>query len=272
MEKIADKIKEIIDKSGNIVVLSGLNVMKETGLNGVRAEHLAYETEEKYGYANDDIISSAFYARRSEIFYDYIKNVTINKETAEPTIVHKAVRQLQQKGKVPRIITYTVYGLYENAGCENVLDIHGSIQKNKCPACGKIFDMKYIKDSVGEPLCDTCKVPIRPGFLLLGERVDNGKMSEACDDIEAADVLLVLGFGIRESLCQHLHKYYKGNKLILVNTEEKLGDERADYRIYGKIGEIVPYITGYDPDAVFEETDEESEAAAAMEKDPAENS
>ena len=60
--------------------------------------------------------------------------------------------------------------------------------------------------------------------------------------------------------------------MILVNTEEKLGDERADYRIYGKIGEIVPYITGYDPDAVFEETDEESEAAAAMEKEPAENS
>lgn len=97
MEKIAERIKEIIDKSGNIVVLSGLNVMRETGLNGVRAEHLAYETEEKYGYANEEIISSAFYARRSEIFYDYIKNVTINKETAEPTVVHKAIRQLQQK-------------------------------------------------------------------------------------------------------------------------------------------------------------------------------
>ena len=53
MEKIAERIKEIIDKSGNIVVLSGLNVMRETGLNGVRAEHLAYETEEKYGYANE---------------------------------------------------------------------------------------------------------------------------------------------------------------------------------------------------------------------------
>lgn len=37
MEKIAERIKEIIDKSGNIVVLSGLNVMRETGLNGVRA-------------------------------------------------------------------------------------------------------------------------------------------------------------------------------------------------------------------------------------------
>ena len=86
MEKIAERIKEIIDKSRNIVVLSGLNTMRETGLNGVRAEHLAYETEEKYGYSNDEIVSSAFYARRSDIFYDYIKNVTINKE-AVPTVV-----------------------------------------------------------------------------------------------------------------------------------------------------------------------------------------
>lgn len=269
MEKIAERIKEIIEKSGNIVVLSGQNVMRETGLNGIRAEHLAYETEEKYGYANDEIISSAFYARRSEIFYDYIKNVTINKEEAEPTIVHRAVRQLQQKGKVPHIITRTVYELYENAGCENVLDIHGSIQKNKCPACGKIFDMKYIKESKGEPVCDNCKIPIRPGFVLLGERVDNGKVSEACEFFEEADVILVLGMSVRDSLCQHLEKYYTGSKFILVNTEEKLGDERADYRIYGKISEIVPYITGYDPDAVFAETTEESEAAAALEKEPA---
>ena len=83
MEKIAERIKEIIDKSRNIVVLSGLNTMRETGLNGVRAEHLAYETEEKYGYSNDEIVSSAFYARRSDIFYDYIKNVTINKGSAD---------------------------------------------------------------------------------------------------------------------------------------------------------------------------------------------
>ena len=259
MEKIAKTIKEIIKKSGNIVVLSGTNVMRETGLNGVRADHLAYETEEKYGYANEDIISSAFYARRSEIFYDYIKNVTINKEKAEPNDVHRAIRQLQKKGKISHIITRTVYELYESAGCEDVLDIHGSIQKNKCPACGKIFDMKYIKNSPGEPVCDICKVPIRPGFLLLGERVDNGKFSEACDFVEAADVFLVLGSAVKEPLCQHLEKYYRGNKFILINTEEKLGDDRADYKMYGRISEIVPYIADYDPDLVLEDKEKKSD-------------
>ena len=259
MEKIAERIKEIIDKSRNIVVLSGLNTMRETGLNGVRAEHLAYETEEKYGYSNDEIVSSAFYARRSDIFYDYIKNVTINKE-AVPTVVHKAVRQLQQKGKVPHIITRTVYELYQKAGCEHVLDMHGSIEKNICPACGKLFDMKYIKESKGEPVCDKCRIPIRPGFILLGERVDNGKVSEVCDIVESSDVLLVLGSAVRDPICQHFERYYKGNKFILVNTEEKLGDTRADYRLYGCLSEIVPYITGYDPDAVFPEKAEEKMA------------
>ena len=69
-----------------------------------------------------------------------------------------------------------------------------------------------------------------------------------------------------------LYKYFKGINLILVNTVEKVGFESADYRIYGKISEIVPYITGYDPDAVFEEPDEELEVAAAMEKETAKNS
>ena len=85
-------------------------------------------------------------------------------------------------------------------------------------------------------------------------------MSEVCDIVESADVLLVLGAAVRDPICQQFERYYKGNKFILVNTEEKLGDTRADYRLYGCLSEIVPYITGYDPDAVFPEKAEEKMA------------
>jgi hypothetical protein len=54
-------------------------------------------------------------------------------------------------------------------------------------------------------------------------------------------------------MCQYLEKYYTGDKLILINTEERHGDERADYRLYGNLSELVSYVAGYDPDAVFEE-------------------
>lgn len=260
MNPTADKIKKILDNSTNIAVLSGLNVMRETGLNGVRAEHIAYEIEEQYGYSNDEIISSAFYSRRGDIFYDYVKNIILNIDDPQPTPVHKAVRQMQQQGRVKEIVTRTVYELYEKAGCRHVIDLHGSVEKNVCQTCGKIFGMEYIKHAKGTPVCDVCKVPLRPGFTLLGEQVDNGKVTHASNVVEDAEVLLVVGAAVRDPLCQHLVRYYTGNLFILINTEEKHGDERADYRLYGKLSELVPYVTGYDPDARFEEPEEEEDA------------
>lgn len=242
----AEKIKKILANNKNIVVLSGLNVMHETGLNGIRAEHIAYEIEEKYGYSNDEIISSAFFSRRSDIFFDYYRNIILNVDNPQPTIVHKAICQMQEDGKVDAIITRTAYELFQKAGCTDVLSMHGSVEENTCPACGKVFGMKYIKDSSGVPVCDECRVPLRPGFSLLGERVDNGKMTKGCNLVENAEVLLIIGASMRAPLCQYVVKYYSGNKMILINTSEEMGDERADYRLYGELSELVPDLTGYE--------------------------
>lgn len=53
--------------------------------------------------------------------------------------------------------------------------------------------MQYIKNAKGIPQCDRCKVAIRPGIRLLGERVESVLMTQAAVACEAADVLLILG-------------------------------------------------------------------------------
>ena len=73
MDKIADKIKELILGSNNVVLVSGSEVMRETGLNGIRAEHMVYEIEDQYGYSGEEIITSPFFSRQVDTFYDYYK-------------------------------------------------------------------------------------------------------------------------------------------------------------------------------------------------------
>ena len=50
MEQVLEKMRDIIREGGNIVVLAGMNITYDMGLNGVNAEHLAYDVEQKYGY------------------------------------------------------------------------------------------------------------------------------------------------------------------------------------------------------------------------------
>ena len=89
MQRSLETIKNIIRNGGNIVVLGGIEVMLEAGLNGVRAEHIAYDIEQKYGYPNDDIVSSLFFSRRVDIFYKYYKEIILNKDEIKPSSVHE---------------------------------------------------------------------------------------------------------------------------------------------------------------------------------------
>ena len=245
MDQILENMRNIIRGGGNIVVLAGMNITYDIGLNGVTAEHIAYDIEQKYGYSNDEIASSLFYTRRAELFYRYYKEVILNIDDPQPSSIHYGIYRLQQCSKLNAVITRSVYSLYKKAGCSNVIQLHGSVDENICPKCKRMYDSGYIKHSKGIPVCEQCGIPLRPGFSLLGEVLDNGKISRASNAVENASILLVIGAGINSPLCRYMVKYYKGDKLILLNDKERIGDERANYRAYGNIREMFAQVMDF---------------------------
>ena len=245
MDQVLEKMRNIIRGGGNIVVLAGMNITYDVGLNGVSAEHIAYDVEEKYGYSNDEMASSLFYTRRAELFYKYYKEVILNIENPQPSSIHYGISRLQQCGKLSAVVTRSVYSLYNKAGCNNVIQLHGSVDENVCPRCKRLYDSNYIKHAKGIPVCEQCGVILRPGFALKGEMIDNGKISRASNAVENASILLVIGAGINSTLCRYMVKYYKGDKLLLLNDKERVGDDRANYRAYGNIREMFAQVMDF---------------------------
>lgn len=243
MDQVMDKIREILRNNQNIVLVGGSEVMRETGLNGIRAEHIAYEIEEQYGYDSDEIVSSLFLSRQAGKFYDYYKNIILNKMDVELTEVYKSAARMEEEGRLSAVVTRMIYGMYQKAGCKNVIELYGSAEENRCPECGKIYGARYIKEAKDIPLCEDCGVILRPGFSLYGEMIDNGRLTKAYNATEYANVLLVVGTSLNSQTWANMLRYYEGDKLILINTEEACGDERANYRIYGNLSEIFKYIT-----------------------------
>ena len=123
------------------------------------------------------------------------------------------------------------------------MELYGSAEENRCPECGRIYGSRYIKEAKGVPLCQDCGVILRPGFSLYGEMIDNGRLTKAYNAIEYANVLLVVGTSLNSQTWANMLRYYEGDKLILINTQEASGDERANYRVYGNLSEIFEYIT-----------------------------
>lgn len=244
MDRNLETIKNILRGGGNIVVLGGMEVTLRAGLNGVKAEHMAYDIEKEYGYDSEEIVSSVFYSKRADVFYKYYREIILNKEIV-PSVVHYGVAKLQRYGKLDAVVTRMVYCLYQRAGCDKVIELHGSVEGNRCTSCGKIFGSDYIKNTNGIPKCDACGMPLRPGFSLIGEMIDNGKITQASGAVERASILLILGAAINSTLCRYMVKYYTGDKMILINTHETPGDEIANYRAYGNIEEIFSQVMDF---------------------------
>ena len=64
----------MLEESKYTVAMSGIEMLLENGYPGLRDGEESYEIEQKYGYSAEEILSSAFYATRKEIFFEFLRN------------------------------------------------------------------------------------------------------------------------------------------------------------------------------------------------------
>ncbi|MCR5202826.1 MAG: hypothetical protein K6D02_07060 [Lachnospiraceae bacterium] len=268
-ERMIDEVAKIINESENVVVLSGRKVFREIGLNGVTAEHMAYDIEAKYGHSSNEIVTAAFLNWRVEDFFDYFKNVILNPKVKEIPDSVKDVKKLMDYGRVKKVVTRDVYSLYSKAGCEedDVIALNGTVEDNKCPNCGKIYSSDYVLDNGPVPTCADCKVPLRPGFGMYNEMMDSGKINDSCQAVEDADVVIILGSSAKAKVFNNLLRYIEEEKLIIISDVESFGDEVATYRLYGNISDIMNKITEKVTKVEKPEKEEEPEVPEADDKE-----
>lgn len=238
-EATVDMVRKMIRESKYLVVICGGDMLRECGHYRLRDQERAYDIEAEYGYSPEEMYSSAFYNTRTESFFRFYKKEILAQEP-QPGPAYKAIAKLEQEGIVKAVVARSVYGMFQRAGCKNVLEPHGSIYKNKCPRCQKEYSKEYMINARKVPLCEKCMVPIRPAVRLFGELVDNGVMTKVANEISKADVLLIIGAQLAPEICENNLRYYKGDKMILVGNRRKYQDEKADYTIYGKLNEVLP--------------------------------
>lgn len=236
-----DRIREILDKSSYTVALCGTGMMKESGMVSVRAPERAYDIEIKYGYSPEEIFTSVFYTNRPEMFFKYYREEML-KPKLEPSEGFAALAELERRGKLQCCITNNVYDLPKRAGCEKVLNLHGTIFENSCPHCGRKYPMEYIRDMNRVPLCEDCQLPIRPGVLLFGEQVDNQVMTKAVEEVQKAEVLLVLGSQLNSGLCEGYLRYFQGHTLVLIHTHSHYLDTQAEVSVTESVKDALPKI------------------------------
>ena len=232
---------QAVKESDNIVFFGGAGVSTESGIPDFRSVDGLYN--QQYDYPPETILSHSFYMTKTEEFYRFYRNKMLCL-SAQPNAAHKKLAELEAAGKLKAVITQNIDGLHQAAGSKRVLELHGSVHRNYCRRCGKLFDARYILDSKGIPQCDECGGEIKPDVVLYEEGLDQQTLEDAVYYISHADMLIIGGTSLAVYPAAGLIDYYRGDKLVLINKSTTPMDGRADILIQGSIGEVLGQIEG----------------------------
>lgn len=229
-----------VKESDNIVFFGGAGVSTESGIPDFRSVDGLYH--QQYDYPPETILSHTFYRRNKPEFFRFYRNKMLCLD-AKPNAAHKKLAELERAGKLKAIITQNIDGLHQAAGSQEVIELHGSVHRNYCQKCGKLFLAEYILRTQKPPVCDDCGGDVKPDVVLYEESLDTAAMQKAAYYISKADLLIVGGTSLAVYPAAGLVDYYGGDKLALINKSATPLDDRANLRIEGKIGETLSQIT-----------------------------
>lgn len=234
-----ETLQKWLGESKNAIFFGGAGVSTESGIPDFRSVDGLYN--QSYDEPPETIISHSYFEAKPLEFYRFYKEKMLCLD-AKPNAAHCKLAQWEAQGHLRAVVTQNIDGLHQAAGSKTVYELHGSVHRNYCLHCGKLFDARYVKESEKVPHCDVCGGLIKPDVVLYEEGLDEVTLRGAVSVIRQADLLIIGGTSLVVYPAAGLVNYYRGNRLVVVNKVPTSADASADLVLQGPIGEIFSQI------------------------------
>lgn len=228
MDKI-EELNNIIKNANNIVFFGGAGVSTASRIPDFRSANGLYS------HTPEELVSHHFWKSNPKEFYEFYFSKMVY-PNAEPNECHKFLSQLEKSGKNVTIVTQNIDGLHQKAGSKNVLELHGTVNKNHCIKCNKFYSLDEI-EKTGIPYCE-CGGIIRPDVVLYEEQLDENTIIKTIKAIQKSDCLIVCGTSLIVYPAASFINYFIGNNLIVINKDSTQTDKNADLVFQDDINDI----------------------------------
>ena len=118
-------------------------------------------------------------------------------------------------------------------------ELHGSVHRNYCMKCRQFYGLDFMMETAGVPRCPVCGGVVKPDVVLYEEALDQETMEAAVLAIARADMLIIGGTSLAVYPAAGLIRYYRGNKLTLINKSPTPYDREADLVLNQPIGQVL---------------------------------
>ena len=238
LENTASFIREISVRHGNIVILTGAGISKESGLdtfrdtNGVWGRIRLEDVATPEAFHRDPALVHTFYnARRGQL----------KRPEVIPNAAHLALARLEREWPDEvTVVTQNVDDLHDRAGSANLIHMHGELTKARCPTCN--YTQSCLGDLSVASQCPSCKFEgMRPHVVWFGEVPMEMRRIYAA--IDKASIFVSIGTSGNVYPAAGLVAYalQKGvPSCVELNLEPSEASRLFDEKHYGPATEVVP--------------------------------
>lgn len=231
----------------NVVVLTGAGISTESGIpdfrgpNGVWTKSPGAEkTATLQYYLSDPDVRRRAWRNRVEGAY----------WTAEPNAGHRALVELERKGRLDTLVTQNIDGLHHAAGQspEIVVEIHGNVREVKCMSCGwrgpMAETLERVRAGEDDPACLYCGGILKSATISFGENLVPEDLERSQLAASRCDLFLAIGtsLGVYPAAGLPEIALRRDARLVILNAEETPFDLAADAVVREQIGSVLPEI------------------------------
>ena len=238
-ERIA-QLRKLLENARRAVFFGGAGVSTESGIPDFRSTDGLYR--QTWKYPPETILSHEFFLSHMEEFYDFYRKKMLFPK-AKPNAAHFALARLEQAGHLSSVITQNIDGLHQDAGSRHVIELHGTVRRNRCMRCGKEYSLEDILSCAGVPKC-SCGGIIKPDVVLYGESLPEDALEDAARETEKADLMIVGGTSLAVYPAAGFVQAYSGGPLVIINRSPTPMDLKADLVIDQSIGDTLSRCVG----------------------------
>jgi NAD-dependent deacetylase len=233
----------------SVVVLTGAGISTESGIPDFRGPNGVWTKDPKaeklsnlHHYMNDPEVRVASWQAR----------LVHPAWTAEPNAGHRALAELERKGRLDTLVTQNIDGLHQKAGSspDRVIEIHGTVREVVCMACDERAPMERalarVRAGEADPPCRSCGGILKSATISFGQNLVPDDLRRAEKAARSCDLFLALGTTLTVYPVAALPgtALESGARLVIANAEPTPYDPQADAVLRGNLGDVLPEIVG----------------------------
>ncbi len=264
---------DLVRASERLVVLTGAGCSTESGIPDYRSPGGAWTRHKPIQYAafvRSAEVRRLYWARSFRGWPRF--------EAARPNDAHRALAELEARGRVHQLITQNVDDLHQEAGSRAVVQLHGRNRLVVCLDCNGEFPRARVQERLAEANaewlhetnhlrgdeadfapdgdanvaagvvgrfrvveCERCGGVLKPAVVFFGESVPRDKVELSMKRVDEADALLVAGSSLTVWSGFRFVKraHERGIPIGIVNIGPTRADDLATVKVERKVGAVL---------------------------------